>query len=401
MDISQNTVSAASSQNKGPNKPLLEAGKTLRVLVVCHAYVTAINQGKLDAIAQMDNTEVALLSPAKWKAMGWDRVMTLEQAYPTVKLYPADIVFSGRVGAYFYWPWKIWQVIQDFKPDIIHVEQEVFSISALELAYFARLFKTPLSVFGWENMDRQLSSFRQWIRQFVFDRAQLIIPGNKDGESLIRQWGYTGQVEIMPQIGVDTILFPPKVRQRTSGDIFKIGFMGRLVPQKGVDLIFSAAQQLLACDRNIQLIICGSGSEQPRLEKMAQEKGISQNITWRTGISHDKVPEEMDKFDVLILPSRTIETWKEQFGHVLIEAMSMGIPTVGSDSGEIPNVIGNPDLVFPEEDSNKLFEILNRMIENPVWYQTLSQDCITRVDDLYSHERIAQRLTTLWRALEV
>ena len=135
--------------------------KKLRVLVVCHAYVTNVNQGKLAAIAATGAANVALLAPSCWQAMDWDRKMALEQVYADVQIYPADIKFSGRAGAYFYWPWKIWQVIQDFKPDVIHVEQEVFSVSAMEMAVFAKLFGKPMSVFGWENMERQLSPFRQ------------------------------------------------------------------------------------------------------------------------------------------------------------------------------------------------------------------------------------------------
>lgn len=372
--------------------------RKLRVLVVCHAYVTGINQGKLDAIATTGDAEVALLVPNKWKAMGWGKVKELEKPYPSITLYPANIMFSGRVGAYFYWPWKVWQVIKDFQPDVIHVEQEVFSVSALELAFFARIFKKPISVFGWENMERKLSPFREWIRQYVFDSSQLMIPGNKDGEKLLNQWGYTGKVEVMPQIGVDTKLFPPQIRQGHNGNL-KVGFMGRLVPQKGIDLLFTAAQQLRGRGHTIQVVICGSGVEEEVLKAKVAELGIAELVIWRSGISHAEVPNEMKKFDVLVLPSRTVHTWKEQFGHVLIEAMSMGIPTIGSDSGEIPNVIGDPALVFPEENTDMLAQILERIICNPSWYEELSQYSIERVNQLYSHERIAQRLIYLWREM--
>ncbi|NEQ52971.1 MAG: glycosyltransferase family 4 protein [Leptolyngbya sp. SIO3F4] len=382
-----NTVSTAKNRS---NK--------LRILVVCHAYVTGVNQGKLDAIAATGAAEVALLVPSTWKAMGWGKVKELERPYTSITLYPANIMFSGRVGAYFYWPWKVWQVINDFQPDVIHVEQEVFSVSALELAFFARIFKKPISVFGWENMERKLSPFREWIRQYVFDSSQLMIPGNKDGEKLLSKWGYTGKIEVMPQIGVDTKLFPSEIRQGHDGEL-KIGFMGRLVPQKGIDLLFTAAQQLRGRGHTIQVVICGSGVEEEALKAKAAELDIEDLVIWRSGISHAEVPKEMRKFDVLVLPSRTIDTWKEQFGHVLIEAMSMGIPVIGSDSGEIPNVIGDPALVFPEEDADSLAQILERVSCNSSWYTELSQYSIDRVNQLYSHERIAQRLIDLWREM--
>ena len=58
------------------------------------------------------------------------------------------------------------------------------------------------------------------------------------------------------------------------------------------------------------------------------------------------------QLDVLVLPSRTTPTWKEQFGRVIVEALWCGVPVVGSDSGEIPWLIGltGGGLMFPEGD---------------------------------------------------
>ena len=122
-------------------------------------------------------------------------------------------------------------------------------------------------------------------------------------------------------------------------------------------------------------------------------------MTWRGAVPHDKAPVEISKFDVLILPSRTAATWKEQFGHVLIEAMAMGVPVIGSSSGEIPNVIGRPDLVFPEGDVQALAAILERMIRQPEWQEEVRRYGMTRVYQHYTHERIAERLLSLWQKL--
>ena len=84
---------------------------------------------------------------------------------------------------------------------------------------------------------------------------------------------------------------------------------------------------------------------------------------------------------------------------MLIEAMSMGIPAIGSNSGEIPNVIGREDLVFPEEDASLLSDILARSIEDPQWRQNAGLYGLERVHQLYSHDRIAQRSIALWQTV--
>ena len=123
---------------------------------------------------------------------------------------------------------------------------------------------------------------------------------------------------------------------------------------------------------------------------------MQEAIDWRDGVPHDRVPEVMNEFDVLVLPSRTGETWKEQFGHVLIEAMCMGIPVIGSTCGEIPHVIGRDDLVFPEGDALSLAKIVRRLILEPDWDREVSQYGRDRVQQHFTHERVAERLIDLW-----
>jgi glycosyltransferase involved in cell wall biosynthesis len=370
----------------------------LRVLFISHAYVVGVNQGKLKAFAQTGKVVVGLLAPSNWKALEWNRLMPLETPDADIKTYSAPVLFPGKVGAYVFAPWKLWQVLNDFKPDVVQVELEVFSLGALELAIFCRILGKPLVIFGWENIDRRLSLLRRWVRKFVMSTAKLIIAGNRDGEVLLRQWGYSGLIEVMPQIGVDTQLFTANTRSLTGSkqDEFHIGYLGRLAHQKGVDIILVALRQLRERGLNCRLIICGSGTEEEVLRQEAEKLQINDFITWKGGVSHHQAPEAISQFDVLVLPSRTTSTWKEQFGHVLIEAMAMGVAVVGSDSGDIPNVIGRNDLVFPEEDAAGLAAILERMIKDPEWCQEAGKYGMDRVYQNYTHEKIAERSLDLW-----
>ena len=371
----------------------------MRVLFVSHAYVVGVNQDKLNAIAQTKKVKVGLLTPSNWKAREWDSFLPVEKPYPDIQVYSAPVSFTGRGGACFYNPLRVWQVIQDFKPDLIQVEQEVFSICAFELAVFSRIINKPLVVFGWENMERQLSFFRSRIRRFVLNTASLIITGNHDGANLVRGWGYEGLLEIMPQMGVDTTLFAPQTERKSSKQL-QIGFLGRLVTEKGIDTLLRAIAKLRHRGLNCQGIICGFGSEEANLRQQAVELNITDNIVWRGSVPHALAPAELSQFDVLVLPSRTIDNWKEQFGHVLIEAMAMEIPVVGSTCGEIPDVIGRSDLVFEEEDSDALAAILEKIALQPAWRQEIATYCLNRVKENYSHEKIAERLIGLWQNIE-
>ncbi|MBW4534560.1 MAG: glycosyltransferase [Pleurocapsa minor HA4230-MV1] len=367
----------------------------LRVLIVSHAYVVGVNQGKLKAIADTKEVELALLAPNNWKALEWNRFLPLEMPFPQIRIYSAPVWFTGKVGAHLYAPWKIWQVIDDFQPDLIQVEEEIFSLCAFEVAIWAKLYQKPMVVFGWENQQRSLPLPRQWVRNLVMSATNLFIAGNQDGAAVMRNWGYTRQIEIMPQMGVDTVLFSPQIP--SNKDEFNIGFLGRLVPEKGIDILFTAVSQLQPQGLNCRITICGSGFSEADLRQEAKKQKLEDIVTWKGAVRHEEAPQEISKFDVLVLPSRTVATWKEQFGHVIIEAMAMGIPVVGSSCGEIPNVIAHPDLIFPEEDATALAIILKRAICDRSWLQEMSNYGIDRVQKYYSHERIAQRLVDLWQ----
>lgn len=370
-----------------------------RVLFISHTYVVGLNQGKLDAIANTDKAVVGLLVPKRWKARGWNKVFDLETPYSNIKIYPANVILSGIGGGYFYYPWKLAQVIREFKPDIIQVEQEVFSLCALEVSILVRLTKTPLVIFGWENQERSLPLWRQWTRKFVLNTAQLIVAGNHDGMELLRQWGYEGEITIMPQMGVDTSVFRPQQTNSLEREDFIIGFIGRLIHRKGIDTLFHAAHLLKERGCRFRLLLCGSGQDEAQLRQVAEELQISDVIDWKGKVPHAKVPEEIKNLDALVLPSRTMTDWKEQFGHILIEAMSSGVPVVGSTCGEIPHVIDRADLIFPEEDALALSNILERLIYDPALHKEVSQYGISRVQRHYTHEKIAEKLLRCWANL--
>jgi glycosyltransferase involved in cell wall biosynthesis len=109
--------------------------------------------------------------------------------------------------------------------------------------------------------------------------------------------------------------------------------------------------------------------------------------------SHDR------QMDVLVLPSRTRPNWKEQFGRVLVEAMACGLPVIGSDSGEIPNVIGDAGLIFPEGQAGPLRDRLQRLMRDPGLVGTLSQRGRQRVLAHYTQARVAAQTYQVYRQI--
>jgi glycosyltransferase involved in cell wall biosynthesis len=95
--------------------------------------------------------------------------------------------------------------------------------------------------------------------------------------------------------------------------------------------------------------------------------------------------------DLLAAPSLTTPQWREQFGRMLVEAMACGVPVVGSDSGEIPHVLGAAGLVVPEGDADALAGALGTLLADPSLRARLAAAGRARAQAEFALPRVAAR----------
>ena len=142
-------------------------------------------------------------------------------------------------------------------------------------------------------------------------------------------------------------------------------------------------------------IFLGGGPMLATMESWAARHADKVRIV--AAVSHEHVPEYLNAFDVLVLPSHTTPRWKEQFGRVLVEAMACETVVVGSSSGEISKVIGDAGLVFPEGDVAELVHHLRGLHDNPDLVARLGAKCRARALENFTHRRIADQTVELYR----
>jgi glycosyltransferase involved in cell wall biosynthesis len=129
--------------------------------------------------------------------------------------------------------------------------------------------------------------------------------------------------------------------------------VGRLVPVKGFDLLVRAFSRVLDDEPKARLVLVGDGPERLSLERLAQATGISEGVTF-VGTS-EEVPRHLAASDILVAPSRN-----EGQGRVLVEAMALGLPVVGTRVGGIPDVLrdGECGLLVPPENPGELAQAI-------------------------------------------
>jgi glycosyltransferase involved in cell wall biosynthesis len=345
--------------------------------MVSKACVVGAYQRKLEELAAC-GVELMVVVPPYWQEES--RRIPLERLHTRgYHLEVEPIRFNGRFHL-FHFP-GLGRRIRDFRPDIVHADEEPYNPATLQIIHLARRAGARSLFFTWQNLYRRYVPPFSWIERYCFRTADRAIAGNAEAVEVLRKKGFDRPVDVIPQFGVDPEIFTSDVRsaishQRVgegeSGRVgegplplptqphhsslithhsFRIGYVGRLVEQKGIlDLVEAVAR--LGGERTLTLV--GAGPLQPAIGARAAELGIRARVEIIGGVPSSGMPEIYNSMDALVLPSRTRANWKEQFGRALVEAMACEVPVIGSDSGEIPNVIGDSGLVFPEGNVDAL-----------------------------------------------
>ena len=361
----------------------------MRVLMLCKACVTGVYQRKLVEIAQ-GGVDLVVAVPRGWRdERGW---LPLERAHTEgYRLRVTPMAFNGSFHLHFY-P-RLRRLVAEVQPDLIHVDEEPYNLATWHAVRIAHRCHIPALFFTWQNLLRRYPAPFSWIEQDVYRRASYAVAGNRDAVNVLRAKGYAGQVRVIPQFGVDSTLYCRSVPPQENAP-FVIGYAGRLVPEKGVaDLLHAAAQ--LAGEWEMRLL--GSGPERRALERLARALGIEERVHFEGQIASGEMPERLAGLHILVLPSRSQPNWVEQFGRILIEAMASGVPVVGSDSGEIPNVIGEAGLVYPEGEIEALREQIQSLMDDPDRWMVLAQSGRDRARAHYSQAQVAARTVEVYR----
>jgi glycosyltransferase involved in cell wall biosynthesis len=250
--------------------------------------------------------------------------------------------------------------------------------------------------FSWQNICQKYPFPFNWFEQQVLSSVDYALMGNRAAVDVWEEKGYEGQYGVIPQFGVQPDIFSPPPG-RDEGRTFNIGSAGRrLVPEKGIDLVLRAAARLPGIWR---IQIAGDGPARRELERLAVELGIQDRVHFDGVIASNQMPAYLRQLDVLVLPSRALPNWKEQFGRILVEAMACGVPVIGSDSGEIPNVIGDAGLIFPEDNVKALHNHLLTLLKDETLRRRLEQAGRERVLNHYTQEQIAAKTVDVYREM--
>jgi glycosyltransferase involved in cell wall biosynthesis len=366
--------------------------KTKRILSIGHSYVVNLNRRLVNEMARLGGDEWAVTTVAPNFVLGDLRPQTFARDDRDIsEMKPIPVYFSKRLHFMIY-GWQLKEILNS-DWDMVHCWQEPFIFSGTQVAFWKQE-QTPLVFFTDQNNSKNYPPPFNWMEQYSMERASGWISCGQLGlNALSDRPNYNKPVRIIPH-GVDTTHFQPNVSmgetlRRSLGwddNIPVIGYLGRFVPEKGLGLLMQVLSQLQLPWR---ALFVGTGAMEAELNLWAEQYGDRVRIC--TDVKHNDVPKYLNAMDMLCAPSQTAPNWKEQFGRMLVEAFACGVAVIGSDSGEIPYVIGDSGIVVGEKDIQGWINAISDLLDNPAKRAELSAKGLERAETKFSWTTIAKQ----------
>jgi L-malate glycosyltransferase len=333
----------------------------MKLVVVQMGGAVAENQELFARLHAISGWDVTLIVPRRFR----DEAGLVQHAsrWPAFKgtfiasrvIAAPRIMRRGRnIPLHWYVP-SLARVFGRERPDALFVELDSYCAATFQAVRAnERTGNVPIGFVNLQNIDKR----RPWpftaMERHVHRSAAFGFARTPKAAEVLRRSGYEGPLELLP-LGIAAGRYrAARARRPGSDGALTVGYVGRLVPEKGVETLLDALA-LTPAD-STRAVIVGDGPIAGDLMRRAADNGLDRRIDWRGFLPAHETPVAYASVDVLAVPSRTTAHWKEQFGRVVIEAMASGVPVIASDSGELPYIIERTGggWLFPEDDAGAL-----------------------------------------------
>jgi glycosyltransferase involved in cell wall biosynthesis len=364
-----------------------------RLLSIGHSYCVALNRCLTNEIARLGrpNWDVTVVAPSFF--VGDLRPIALEAMAGELCDVRGVSVYGSRSPHLFFYGIGLREILREHW-DLIHCWEEPYVIAGAQVAAMAPR-ATPLVFFTAQNYPKHYPPPFEWIRRYCLKRScGWIAAGVSAAESMSRS-GYCQRPHRVIPHGVDLSHFHPDpaaraaIRERLGWDSDGppvVGFLGRLVPEKGLRVLTKALERTSSPWR---ALFVGSGPMEAMLREWS--KSYASRVRIVTQVRHDEAPAYINAMDLMCAPSQTTAKWREQFGRMLIEAFACRVPVMASDSGEIPNVVADAGVIVPERDQSAWTRAIEDLLDSPARRAALASSGLDRAVTRYAWPLIARQ----------
>jgi glycosyltransferase involved in cell wall biosynthesis len=369
-------------------------GEKMRVLRIAHSSLTPeLRQRERALVRRYPVVDLQVLTTEHWREAEVNVEAMPDDLFP---VRTAKTHLSSHVQLFAYDPRPIIAALREHRPHLVDMSAEPYSVAAAQIMTLCGWYapNAPIVMQTNQNILHRYPPPFRWMERRAFRRISAAYACSESVVEVLRAKGFKKPAPIVP-FGVNTEAFRPRARRsRKPGEPLTIGYIGRMLPGKGVLVLASALAKI--ADEPWKLLVVGDGSERESFEKQLAEAGLTQRAEFTGAVSYASMPKQFQRLDLMVIPTETTKRIREQFGRVIVEAMASRIPVIGSSCGAIPEVIGNAGLVFPERDADALAAALRQMLNDESLRERIEIAGLERVKQ-YSWDEVANKTYALYR----
>jgi glycosyltransferase involved in cell wall biosynthesis len=361
----------------------------LRVLRVYHSAVVT-EWRERDRQLRALGADVTLISAQQWNEGGQSVAFA---AHEDGFAHPAR-TWGRHPYRFAYDPRPLVRAMRSGRFDVIDVHEEPASIAALECRMLARLLqpRVPIVFYGAQNIEKRFPPPFRWIERASLRRAAGAHCCNREAAEIFVRKGLRGQTVTLG-LGVDLEQFSPPAEKRPPGP-FRLGYVGRLEPHKGVHLLVEA----LASLPGIELWVFGDGSCRPELQAQVATLGLESRVRFAGFVSGAALASAYRSVDAIAVPSQRTLRWVEQFGRVAVEAMASGTPVLVSDNGSLPDVVGDAGVLVDAAGVDAWRKAIDALVDDADLRADLARRGLVQACR-YSWSEIAEQQLAFYRSV--
>lgn len=293
-----------------------------------------------------------------------------------------------------------------FYPDILWIDEEPHHLSVTFWLLLKKIFMpwARTVVTARDNFFRQFSSFRRSLERFNHRNLDAVFSCGKTVSDTLLRKGFSGKIMEITPLGLslpsppaDAEIDVPRLKESMGLKQKVVGYVGPLETGKGIEWLIQSVAKI---PLSLSLLFVGEGPAEFRLKAFAGELGMESRIAVFPGTSESAMWKYYRAMDVLVLPSLSTTSWREPFNEVILDAMAMGVPVIGSKSGEIPYLIEDAGVLIPESDEKALRDAIEKIFKDEAFRTELIQkgkDRLSQFDQAKWTEKMIEFLMSLWK----
>jgi glycosyltransferase involved in cell wall biosynthesis len=382
------------------------------VAVISHAGIRTVNRSVYRYLKERVK-DLTIIIPSSILLKSGTLLMHEPPTAADPRVVPMTLV-GNNPRTYYYDGLIAW--LEANRPTVVLLENDPVSKLGQMISKWCKAHNSTLLCQTYENVFRDIGStlrnqsIKALPKNLVIHtlnyltalRVDGILIVNRESESIFKKYGYPRVTRI--PLGYDKTVFfrddtsREETRKKLGVDqsTMVIAFFGRLIFEKGAHILIDALTSVK--QKNWKLLLDHAHDHEDvyseELKKKIATASLSDKVLYFEA-NHIEIADYMRATDIMVAPSITTRTFKEQYGRTVQEAMACNCLCLVSNAGNLPDMVGNNEVVFPEGDASALARLIERAFLERDWFTSSSEELRIRAEGYLTSERQAHLIADL------